>query len=97
MASRSREDLVRVGKEGFDIIDQLYENKGRKGGASARKHPQALPKGREACLYQYQPHQSHVYMVNPYEKMKTHEVMHFHDGVTDVDYTKWNSAPKFYY
>ena len=93
----SREDLVRIGKEGFDIIDQLYENKGRKGGASARKPPlHAFPNGREACLYQYLPHQSHVYMVNPYEKMKTHEVVQFHDGVTDMDYTKRNLVPKFY-
>ncbi|KAG6428357.1 hypothetical protein SASPL_112608 [Salvia splendens] len=95
--SARMEDLVRIGKEGFDIIDQLYENKGRKGGASTRNPPHhALPKGREACLYQYQPQQSHVYMVNPYEKMKTREVMHFRDDITDMDYTKRNSAPKFY-
>ncbi|KAL1548122.1 hypothetical protein AAHA92_16397 [Salvia divinorum] len=91
-----KEDLVRIGKEGFDIIDQLYENKGRKGGAARKPPPHALPKGRQACLYQYQPQQSHVYMVNPYEKMKTHEVVQFNDGVTDMDYTKRTSAPKFY-
>lgn len=90
----SKEDLARIGREGFDLVDQFMDNKGRK--AAARK-PHVFPQGgRQVCLYQYQPQPSHLYQVKPNEKMNTYEVVQFRDGATVMDYTKRNSAPMFY-
>lgn len=63
----SREDLVRIGKEGFDIIDQLYNNKGRNAGAAAARKPPTFPKGGQVYV-QYQPQQRHVYKENSNER-----------------------------
>lgn len=84
----SKEDLARIGREGFEIVDQFFEKKGR--------IPHASPKGSRICLYQYQPQKSQVYKLNPKEGMNTYEVKHYHDGGAVMDYNKRNSAPMYY-
>ncbi|KAH6808667.1 hypothetical protein C2S51_026450 [Perilla frutescens var. frutescens] len=96
MAS-SKADLVRIGREGFELIEQFMDKKGTgRSGAAVRK-PHVFPQEtRQVCLYQYQPQKSHVYQVKPNEKMNTYEVVQYRDGVSVMDYTKRNSAPMFY-
>ncbi|KAH6808664.1 hypothetical protein C2S51_026447 [Perilla frutescens var. frutescens] len=77
MAS-SKADLARIGREGFEIINQFMEKKGTgRNGAAVRK-PQET---RQVCLYQYQPQKSHVYQVKPNEKMNTYEVVQYRGGL----------------
>ncbi|KAG8370457.1 hypothetical protein BUALT_Bualt14G0118900 [Buddleja alternifolia] len=87
----NKEDLVRIGIEGFALVDKYIEKKGR---------PSAPKKPTQTCLYQYQPQQAQVYQVKPVsaneKMMNSYEVLRFHDGVSVVDYSKRKSSTMAY-
>ncbi|KAG8370453.1 hypothetical protein BUALT_Bualt14G0118500 [Buddleja alternifolia] len=88
----NKEDLVRIGIEGFALVDKYI---GKKGRPSAPKKPTQTN-----CLYQYQPQQAHIYQVKPVsaneKMMKSYEVVQFRDGVSVVDYSKRKSSTVAY-
>ncbi|KAI3469347.1 hypothetical protein Pfo_026010 [Paulownia fortunei] len=99
----SKEDLTKIGIEGFALLDEYIEKKGRTAAPKKPYVPQrpAVPQvsRQQACLYQYQPQQTPLYQVKPvsaYEKMNNgYEVVQFR-GVSVTDYSKRNSAALFY-
>ncbi|KAL2229728.1 UNVERIFIED_CONTAM: hypothetical protein Sindi_1567200 [Sesamum indicum] len=87
----TKEDLVRIGIDGFDLVERYMEKKQY----APKRH--AVPGGtRQACLYQYQPQQAHVYQLKPVSAEETmmynYEVRQFRDGVSVMDYSKRKSA-----
>lgn len=89
----SKEDLIRIGIEGFRLVDQYLEKKGR---SAAPKKPYAP----QTCLYQYQPQQANLHQVKPVSSnekaVNRYEAVQFHDGVSVMDYSKRNPAAMFY-
>ncbi|KAG8370460.1 hypothetical protein BUALT_Bualt14G0119200 [Buddleja alternifolia] len=86
-----KEDLMRIGREGFALVDEYIGKKGR---------PTASKKPTQTCLYQYQPQQAHVYQVKPFsaneKTMNSYEVVQFRDGVSVLDYSKRKSSTMAY-
>ncbi|KAG8370459.1 hypothetical protein BUALT_Bualt14G0119100 [Buddleja alternifolia] len=86
-----KEDLIRIGREGFALVDEYIGKKGR---------PSAPKKPMQTCQYQYQPQQAHVYQVKPVsaneKMMNSYEVVQFRDGVSVLDYSKRKSSTMAY-
>ncbi|KAL3812944.1 hypothetical protein ACJIZ3_014212 [Penstemon smallii] len=89
----SKADLVRIGKEGFALVDEYIAIKGR---PSAPRKPYVSRETYKPCLYQYKPQQTNLYQVDARELMNTYEVVQFNDGVSTMDYSKKKSSNRAY-
>ncbi|EYU43979.1 hypothetical protein ABFS82_07G011400 [Erythranthe guttata] len=97
----SKEDLIRIGIEGFRLVDEYMEKKGR---SAAPKKPSYATKqrpnfpreniNRQTCMYQYQPQRAPLHQVikpvSSNEIVNSYEAVQFRDGVSVMDYSKRN-------
>lgn len=85
----TKEDLISIAIENFDLVNEFFEKKGRSGATN----PTVPLKTTRTCLYQYQPEQAHVHQVKPAERMtNSYQVTRFGNGASVVDYSKRKSA-----
>lgn len=84
----SEADLVRIGEEGFAILDACLGNKGR----SNLQKPHVTREPNPICLYRYQPQQARVCQVKPDEIMNSYEVLRFYEGEMVKDHTRKSQA-----
>ncbi|KAL3812946.1 hypothetical protein ACJIZ3_014214 [Penstemon smallii] len=89
----SKADIVRIGKEGFALVDEYIAIKGR---PSAPRKPYVSREAYNSCIYKYKPQQTNLYQVDARELMNTYEVVQFKDGVSTMDYFKKKSANMAY-
>ncbi|PIN12819.1 hypothetical protein CDL12_14564 [Handroanthus impetiginosus] len=87
----SQEDLIRIGMEGFAIVDKYFEKNERQRTQGSSSH--GCPY--HGCLYQYQPQKSHIYHVKPVSAAKE-MIVHYRDGVPIMDYSKGKSRAVAY-
>ncbi|KAL3626552.1 hypothetical protein CASFOL_030101 [Castilleja foliolosa] len=89
-----KNDLLKIGKDGFAIIEEHME-KCKISGSNNKKYnvPQRPSvQSRKPCLYQYQPQQAHVYQVKPLPENETR----FNMYEVSKGYSKRNSAATLY-
>ncbi|GER52155.1 high osmolarity signaling protein SHO1 [Striga asiatica] len=99
-----KDDLLRIGKDGFAIIEEHMEKKNCQIW-SPKKKPYAPQRpttveAKQPSLYQYRPKQTRVYQVKPLAeneimRMNKYEAVDFR-GVSIMDYSKRSSDTIFY-
>ncbi|CAA2964009.1 Hypothetical predicted protein [Olea europaea subsp. europaea] len=87
----SKADLVKIGMEGFAILDAYYGKKGR----SNPQKTYGPQEPEQTCLYRYQPQQALVYQVKQDEIMNSYKVSQLHEGVMVKDYTSKSQAMSY--
>jgi len=100
--NNTKEKLMKVGMEGFAMVDECY---GRK--ATRLNTPQRPPPPPQQFLhrYQYQPQESHVYVVmkcssptkDASASLDSYEAANIYGGTLIVDYPKRKSTRVAYY
>ncbi|GER33376.1 high osmolarity signaling protein SHO1 [Striga asiatica] len=96
-----KDDLIRIGRDGFGIIEEHLEKKGGRVFAAKKLYAPQRPtvEARQPCLYQYKPQQAHVYHVKPLSENETRlnkfEVVDFR-GVSIKDNSNRTSGSMFY-
>lgn len=83
MAHRKEQELAKIGKEGFDLIDEVWGNrKARAYHGSEYLRPNTLA---PSSLYKYYPQKPHVVQLHPSEErvcnINSYEAVQMYHGV----------------
>ncbi|MCD9640908.1 hypothetical protein HAX54_026644 [Datura stramonium] len=85
--AHNKDQLSKIGQEGFDLIDEFWGSKKEKPSATQRSYyaSELRPNPAAASLYRYHPQKSHVVQLHPTEErvynINSYEAVQMYQGV----------------